>query len=345
MKVGLTYTEKREMADFLHQQGVVSITDDMLEEYDRQETIEAIVGSLHQLGHDVIDLGWGYHLIDYILNESRVTPLDFVFNIAEGVGGRSRESQVPALLDMFGVPYVGSDPLALAASLDKGVTRTLATAAGVLVPKGFVAYLTPEDAVKQRYMLDMDYPLIVKPLHEGSSRGVRRVSVVEDDTHLQDMLVRIRDEYRQPALVEEFVDGPEVTVGVAGDPPKVIGIMEIAPKPEQTWKVYGLEVKRDYKRVVDYFAPPRFNGDAIEDTSNAALRVFQALGCRDVARIDFRLTVAGRPHLLDVNPLPGLDPVNSDLVIMAKQLGLTHADLVGKIVAGAVNRAEGRRRR
>jgi D-alanine-D-alanine ligase len=344
MKVGLTYTEKQEMENFLHQQGVVSITDDMLEEYDRQETIEAIVDSLHQLGHDVIDLGWGYHLIDYVLNESRVTPLDFVFNISEGVGGRSRESQVPALLDMFGIPYVGSDPLALGASLDKWMTRTLAAAAGVAVPKGFVEG-SPELAVEKRYMLDLDYPLIVKPLHEGSSRGVRRVSVVEDDYRLKDMLVRVRDEYRQPALVEEFIEGPEVTVGVAGDPPEVIGVMEIAPKPEQTWKVYGLEVKRDYLRVVDYFVPPRFNGDVLEDTTQAALRVFHALGCRDVARIDFRLTVAGRPYLLDVNPLPGLDPVNSDLVIMAKQLGLSHADLVGKIIAGAVSRAGVRRRR
>lgn len=344
MKIGLTYTEKNEMAEFLHARQGKAITDDELEEYDRVETVEAIFGSLRALGHDVVDLGWGYALLDYVLNESRLAALDFVFNIAEGVGGRSRESQVPALLEMFGIPYVGSDPLALAASLDKGVTRTLAAAAGVLVPRGFVSRLTPEEAVEQRYMLDLEYPLIVKPLHEGSSRGVRRVSVVEDDHRFQDMLVRVRDEYRQPALVEEFIDGPEVTVGVVGDPPAIVGIMEIAPKSEQTWQVYGLEVKRDYQRLVDYFTPPRFNGDAIEDTSNAALRVFQALGCRDVARIDFRLTVAGRPYLLDINPLPGLDPVNSDLVIMAKQLGLSHADLVGKIIAGAVRRAEARRR-
>jgi D-alanine-D-alanine ligase len=96
--------------------------------------------------------------------------------------------------------------------------------------------------------------------------------------------------------------------------------------------------------MVDYFAPPRFNGDAVEDTTQAALLAFRALGCRDVARIDFRLTVAGRPYLLDVNPLPGLDPVNSDLVIMARLLKLSHMDLVGKIVSGAVRRAEMRRR-
>jgi D-alanine-D-alanine ligase len=244
---------------------------------------------------------------------------------------------------MFGIHYVGSDPLALAASLDKGVTRTLATAAGVVVPRGFVV-TDPEEAVQRRYAIDMEFPLIVKPLHEGSSRGVRRLSVVEDDTHLREMMVRNRDEYHQPALVEEFIDGPEVTVGLAGDPPEIIGMMEIAPKSETLWKVYGLEVKRDYQRMVDYFAPPRFNGDAVEDTTQAALLAFRALGCRDVARIDFRLTVAGRPYLLDVNPLPGLDPVNSDLVIMAKQLGLSHADLVGKIIAGAVRRAEARRR-
>jgi D-alanine-D-alanine ligase len=342
MKIGLTYTEKEEMAKFLHDRGA-SCTDDALEEYDRAATVDAIFGSLHALGHDVVDLGWGYGLLDYVLNEYRVAPVDFVFNIAEGFGGRSREAQVPALLEMFGIPYVGSDPLALSASLDKGVTRTLAAAAGVVVPRGFVEG-DPEAAVQRRYALDLEFPLIVKPLHEGSSRGVRRLSVVEDDHRLQEMLVRNRDEYHQPALVEEFIDGPEVTVGIAGDPPEVVGVMEIAPKSGEQWQVYGLEVKRDYLRVVDYFTPPRFNGDALDDTTQAALRAFHALGCRDVARIDFRLSVAGRPYLLDINPLPGLDPVNSDLVIMAQQLGLSHADLVGKIVAGAVYRAERRRR-
>lgn len=337
MRFGLTYTKKSDMEEELRRRGVVA-SDDALEEYDSEETIRAIEDALVGLGHEVVRFGWGRELVARLCCRD-CAPVDLVFNIAEGFGGRSREAQVPALLDMLGVPYVGSDPLALAVSLDKGATRAMCAAAAVPVPRGFVASSVSEALVK-RTAFDLEFPIIIKPLHEGSSRGVRHISVCDNEVEFGNRLPQMLAEYQQPVMVEDYIDGVEVTVGIAGDPAEVIGVMEIAPRNSDSprWRVYGIEVKRDYERLVDYLAPPKFNGDLLEDVKDVALRAYHVLGCRDVARIDFKVSVGGKPYLLDINPLPGLHPVRSDLVIMMRLLGVSHTDLVGRIIEGAVRR-------
>jgi D-alanine-D-alanine ligase len=146
------------------------------------------------------------------------------------------------------------------------------------------------------------------------------------------------DAYAQPVLVEEFIDGPEVTVGVVGDPPRVLGVMEIAPKRKFAWSLYSIEVKRNFEELVEYRCPPALSPAVVRRVEKAALTAFETLGCKDMARIDFRLRPPGQPVFLEINPLPGLNPESSDLCIMAKLLGVSHADLVQEILGGALAR-------
>src|SRR5204863_9539251 len=147
---------------------------------------------------------------------------------------------------------------------------------------------------------------------------------------------RLWHDYQQPVLVEEFVAGTEVTVGIVGnDPAQVLGVMAIYPKRAVEHFVYSLEVKRDFRKLVDYECPARLPTGVAREVEAAALAVWEALGCRDVARLDFRVRDEV-PYFLEVNPLPGLNPESSDLVIMANLLGVTHTDLAGRIVAAAL---------
>lgn len=337
LKIGLAYTSKTEMAEEIRRRGQ-EITDDALEEYDSHDTVEAIAAGIRTHGHDVELLGWGHGLLDKV---GRKRP-DLVFNIAEGLGGRAREAQVPATLEMLGIPYIGSDALALAVSLDKAAAKELVKAVGVAVPRGFLVH-RPEGAVKDRWRRCMDYPLIVKPSHEGSSRGIFTNSVVWEDRELEERSRQIVDVYKQPALVEEYIWGREVTVGVTGDPAEIFGIMEVlsAARKEKdvaAWTVYSLEAKRNWQMAVNYACPAEFNKATDQRIREAALLAFEALGCRDVARVDFRINTGETPVFLEINPLPGLNPESSDLILMARALGISYEDVIGKIIRGAVRR-------
>lgn len=335
MKVGLTYNLKADMAEQLRESGL-PVTDDQLEEYDSQETLDALAGAIQKKGVEVVRLGWGKKLITNLLSNGGV---DLVFNVAEGWGGRCREAQVPALLDMLGVKYVGSDPLACAVSLDKQATKDIVRANGVLVPKGYLLR-DPNMALKLKAQSKLDYPLIVKPAYEGSSKGIRNNSVVRTDIELLDRATELVTTYAQPVLVEEFVQGREVTVGVVGDPPRIFGIMELTPKKgSEPWIVYTVEAKRDFQTMVEFHVPPDFSEETIRNIQSAALAAFNALGCRDFARVDFRVRGSnGQPVFLEINPLPGLNPVSSDLPIMSRFLKVPYDDLIGEIFVGAARR-------
>lgn len=317
--------------------------DDVYEEFDAPATIHAIAGVLRGLGHTPSLLGDGRPFLEAVLRD----PPDLVFNFAEGTGvGRSREARVPAACEMLGIPYTGSDPLALAAALDKDLTRRLAEAAGVVVPRGLTfrfddAPYDGEFAEFQPLLAEAGLPLpvIAKPAFEGSSKGVRDRCLIARPEDLGPTVLRLWRDYRQPVLVEEFVAGTEVTVGLLGnDPPRVFGVMAITPKEPVEHFVYSLEVKREFRKLVDYACPAGLPARVTREVEAAALAVWDALGCRDVARLDFRVR-DGVPYFLEINPLPGLNPESSDLVIMANLLGVTHAELVGEIVAAAVARA------
>ena len=315
--------------------------DDLHEEFDSPVTIQAIAEALRQLGHTTIELGDGKPLLEALLK----SPPDFVFNFAEGTGiSRNREARVPAVCEMLGIPYTGSDPLTLAVALDKDMTRRIVADAGVTIPIGFV--------LKPQLPYDGDFhefpallsehgltcPVILKPTCEGSSKGIRNRCLIEKPGDFGPTVVELWKAYRQPVLVEEFIGGEEVTIGIIGnDPPEIVGSMEIVPLKKTANFVYSLEVKRDWEQLVRYECPPKLPVGVVRAIEEAALAAYEAVGCRDVARIDFRLR-DGVPYFIEVNPLPGLNPITSDLTLIGKAMNVSHAELVKRIFEAAVKR-------
>lgn len=325
MRIGLAYDLKSAVPL------AENSTDDALEEYDSLETVEAIAAALESEGHSVVMLGGGEEFLENILQEK----VDFVFNIAEGRGNsRSRESQVPSVLEMLGIPYTGSDSCCLTVCLDKPWAKKLVAEEGVLTPSWRL--VNDEEGLSQ--LSWEQFPAIVKPAYEGSSKGIRLSSVADNMRRLQEELSRLLNDYRQPVMIEEFISGDEVTVGIIGNvPPKVIGMMRILPKRKDGHFVYSLEVKRDYLNLVDYESPPQLGGKVVSDIASTSLKIFKCLGCRDFARIDFRVGPDGTPYFLEINPLPGLGTY-SDLVIMARKLGWTHPGLIQAVFEAALRR-------
>jgi D-alanine-D-alanine ligase len=316
--------------------------DDLHEEFDAPVTITAICDVFRSLGHSVTELGNGRIFLEAILRD----PPDLVFNFAEGTGvGRNREARVPAVCEMLGIPYTGSDAFAMAAALDKDIARRLVAEAGVTVPKGLILRFPANpyegDFSEYRPILEeagLTCPVIAKPVCEGSSKGIRTRCLIRQESDLGSTAYDLWQSYGQPILIEEFVDGLEITVGIIGnDPPEIFGIMAIEPKKSGDAFVYSVEVKRDFRNLVDYTAPARLSPDLKRELELAALTAFDALGCRDVARLDFRIR-DGIPYFLEINPLPGLNPESSDLVIMANLLNVSHSELVTRILTAATTR-------
>jgi len=319
--------------------------DDLHEEFDGPETIQDLSAALKELGHDVIELGNGRSLLEKLL----ATPPELVFNIAEGTGAsRNREARVPAVCEMLGIPCTGSDLLTLALALDKDMTRRIVADADVIVPKGilmpFAASVLPYDGDYAEFAAmitesELTLPLIAKPVCEGSSKGIRSKCLIERLEDVGPIVVELWNNYRQSVLIEEFIAGEEVTVGVVGnDPPRVLGMMRVIPKQATERFVYSLEVKRDYENRVSYECPPNLPHATLCAIEDAALRAYDVLGCRDVARLDFRIR-NGVPYFLEANPLPGLNSETGDIVLIARFMGMSHKELIGVIVEAARQRS------
>ena len=327
---------------------IAGVPDDAFEEFDRPETIDALAEALRGLGYDPRPLGDGRALVESILAD----PPDLVFNIAEGQGtGRNRESRVPAFVELVGVPYTGSDPLTLAATLDKQVAKRLVRHE-VATPQDLA--LAPELIVRNNSELrsrigDVFHHyedrfltrVILKPALEGSSKGIRGRCVAATLDEAIDHFRELAKSYRQNILVEEYIEGDELTVGLLGEGgrARVLGSMRIIPKVDEPSFVYSLEVKRDWENRVDYESPARLDPATLRRLESSALAAYRSLGCRDVARIDFRVRPDGEPVFLEANPLPGLSPRTSDLVILAKGHGVSYEQLIGEIVDAALERA------
>ena len=327
MRVGLTYDLKEAV------KMERSAPEDALEEYDYPATVEYIAKAFAAQGHTVVRLGGGREFLANILRES----VDIVFNIAEGRGTyRSREAQVPSVLEMLDIPYSGSDPLCLAISLDKALTKEMAGRVGVATPRWSVLKDTGEiPAVKWD---EFHFPVILKPAFEGSSKGIRNSSLVPVPQDLHEAVGNLLSLYHQPVMVEEFIDGDEVTVGMLGNaPPGVLGIMRILPRKKEKNFIYSVEVKRDWRALVEYECPAQLPAGVIETLKIFSLKAFEVLGCRDFARIDFRVGRDGLPYFIEINPLPGLGDY-SDLVIMAIKLGWTQEGLIQAILNAARER-------
>jgi D-alanine-D-alanine ligase len=308
--------------------------EDALEEYDSLETVDAIAAALRHLGHSVVKLSGGRKFLTNILQSD----VDFVFNICEGRGNyRGREAQIPAILEMLDIPYSGSDPQCLAVSLDKPLTKKLVQTAGVCTPKWEV--VNDKQGIEKVCQDSFPLPAFIKPAFEGSSKGIRLGCRVEAREQMAGVTTALLEQYQQPIMVEEFVSGDEVTAGVVGNsPPQIVGIMRILPKKRGSNFVYSLEVKRDWQNQVDYECPAQLDARVLQKIADFSLRAFNTLGCRDFARLDFRLDKKGMPYFLEINPLPGLNPNSSDLPIMAYKMGWSYQSLISSVLNAALER-------
>lgn len=312
--------------------------DDWQEELDSPKTIEALRQAISSLGFQVTLLGNGPDLVKRLVQQS--DPIDLVFNIAEGtIPGRARESLVPAVCQILGIPCTGSDPSALGVALDKAWTKRVVRESGVPVPAGVV--VSPgspnPDALELASKGLGSYPLLVKPAWEGSSKGIRTRSLVQNRQELEAAIAECQGQYGQPAMVEEFIAGDEVTVALLGPGQPWIGVMRIIPRQSPVDFVYSLEVKRNWQEMVRYEAPAVLPDQTYAKLKLYASRVWNELGLRDIARMDFRIR-GGEPVFLEVNPLPGLDPVTGDLCILAKGHNLQHADILRRVISSCLRR-------
>ena len=302
-------------------------------EYDSPKTIEAISNALKELGHEVIELEATSDLPVRLGS----TDLDIVFNIAEGLKGRNREAQVPALLELLDIPYTGSDPATLALALDKGIAKRVVRAAGVATARGQL-FLSSKDKLDK----DLHFPLIVKPVAEGSSKGVLSTSVAANEMELRELVSLVLGRYNQGALVEEFLPGREFTVALIGESrPRVLPPMEIVyhtDKIKNPFPVYSYEYKLDPRGEIENQAPAQMTEALRKDVEGVARDAFEALGCRDFARIDIRLNAEGKACFIECNPLPGLTPKWSDLCLISDSVGMDYTTLIAELVSPAIRR-------
>jgi D-alanine-D-alanine ligase len=324
LRVGLAFNMKRVKP-------VAGGAEDTEAEYDAPKTIEAIKEAIASYGHEVVELEATPELPQIVA----ASQVDVVFNIAEGIKGRNRESQIPALLELLDIPYTGSDPAALSLALDKGLAKRIVAQAGVATP-AFLVMTTG----KERLPKGFRFPAMVKPVAEGSSKGVMPSSVVEDEAQLREVAREMAGRYRQGALVEHFLTGREFTVGLLGERrPKALPPMEIVfldrenPRP-----IYTFDHKLDWSKEIRYDAPATVDPPLLKELERAARTAFQALGCRDVARVDLRLDADGKVNFIECNPLPGLTPGWSDLCLIGKSAGMDYRTLIGEILAPAIRR-------
>lgn len=327
LRVGLTFNLKR----------VKPGQDDAEAEFDAPSTVEAIKAAIESFGHEVVELEATPELPAAL----ETAQPDVVFNIAEGSRGRNRESQVPALLELFDIPYTGSDAATLAVTLDKGLAKRLVRQAGVPTPS-FLLMVTGKEKIPK----DFSYPLILKPVAEGSSKGVVRANVVRSEEELRLRVGEVVERYRQPVLVEEFLPGREFTVALLGEKrPRVLPPMEIVfSQPDTEFPIYSFEHKLDFTREVTFEVPAKVDPALGKALERAARQAFRVLGCRDVARIDLRLDARGTVNFIECNPLPGLSPGFSDLCIIAQAAGIDYRNLIGDILAPALRRLRSRRK-
>ncbi len=326
MKIGLVYDLR---SDYL---ALGWQLEDVVE-FDTEETIDLLEQAIRELGHQTERIGHARALAARLAAGDR---WDLVFNIAEGWQGRSREAQVPALLELYDLGYTFSDPLVCAATLDKAVAKRLVRDHGLATAEFFVARDRADlDALARR---ELPYPLFAKPIAEGTGKGIDPRSRLADARELLAVGAQMLERYRQPVLIEEFLPGREFTVAILGNGPgaHVFGLMEVVIHHETGEGIYSYENKQRYEEYVDYrlVAP----GPVREGVEKLALDCFRALECRDCARVDVRLDRAGRPCFLEVNPLPGLNAIHSDLPIIGEMDGVPYRELIRQIIDGACER-------
>lgn len=333
MEIGLIYNLRE------HARPYPGAPPDFAAEFDSEESIGHLVDALTQLGHRVRRIGDLRQLMDF-LRAGQGETLDLVFNMAEGVWGRAREAQAPALLEAYRVPYTGADPLTLSLCLDKAMAKRVWQQAGVATAP--FAVISDAAALRGNRADLPDFPLFVKPLHEGTSKGIDAASVVASEAALRARVEWTLARYDQPALVEAFLPGREFSVGIlgAGAEAHVLGVTEIT-----TPATHGISDQGEKERwgasVAGVFTPVASETALGASLADLALRAYRAVECRDLGRVDIRMDAAARPHVMELNPLVGLHPMCSVMPIIARQAGLSYNELIDAIVTSALRRWKG----
>ncbi len=326
MHIGLTYDLR---AEYL----AAGYGEEETAEFDRPDTIEAIEDALRTLGHEPDRIGNAWRLVERLARGDR---WDLVFNIAEGLYGIGREAQVPAILDVYQVPYTFSDPLVMSLSLHKGMAKAVVRDAGIPTPD-FAVVERPADLDG----VDLRYPLFAKPVAEGTGKGIGPGSKIGDAASLRRVCRDLLERYRQPVLVETYLPGREMTVGLWGTGPKaeVLGTLEIVLNPGAEPEAYSYVNKERCEELVEYRLVSADSDPEVRRAEGLALAVWRTLGCRDAGRVDLRSDARGQPHFLEVNPLAGLHPFHSDLPMLCTALGIPYVKLIERIVQSATERA------
>ncbi len=325
LKVGLTYNLRRD---------VPTANEDDQAEYDDLETVLQIKAALEGAGCEVLLMEATSCIVSILQSQD----IDIVFNFAEGLKGRGREAHIPALLNLLSIPFTGSDETTLAVALDKALTKIIVSHANVRTPN-FQLFFGKNDKLKK----SLKFPLIVKPNAEGSSKGIIDNSIATNHEELASLVERVTSLYKQPALVEEYIEGREFTVGILGngDSLEVLPIMEVHFDKPGSRGFYSYRVKKHSSDFVAYTCPASLTPGEEKSIKKLAVNVFKSLQCNDVARIDLRMsTVDNKPYFIEINPLPGLADGFSDLPLIAKAAGMGYNQLIIRILNEALVRYE-----
>ncbi|MCB9891989.1 MAG: ATP-grasp domain-containing protein [Planctomycetes bacterium] len=323
MRVGLCY-------DLRDDHRAEGLSEDEVAEFDRADTIDALEGALRSRGLETVRIGNVRQLMTALLRGER---WDLVFNIAECRYGLAREALVPALLEEHRIPCTFSDALVCALTLHKGMTKHVLRDHGIETPDFHVI-----ERLEQLERIALPYPLFAKPVAEGTSKGVSPASRARDARELREVCADLLQRFHQPVLVETYLPGREFTIGIlgTGERARALGALEVCLLANAEPDIYTYVNKEDCERRIDY----RLARD--EEARRAtvlALETWKVLGVRDGGRVDVRLDALGRPHVLEINPLPGLHPEHSDLPILATRIDLSYAGLIGAIVDSALERS------
>lgn len=322
MIIGLTF----DLKDTYLKQG---FSKEEVAEFDTEETISGIENALNSLGYQTERIGNIVELTHALAAGKR---WDIVFNIAEGLYGIGREAQVPALLDAFKVPYVFSNPVVLGVTLHKAMAKHIVRGYGIPTADFYL--------VKSREEIDniqLDFPVFIKPVAEGTGKGIDLKSLVSNRKELQTNIIELLEKYRQAVLVEEFLPGREFTVGITGTGKHAqpCGIMEVKVNARENEKIYSLHNKENYQGKVDYHVPEK---EITRQCYKLAIDAWNALECQDGGRVDIKLDKNGIPNFIEVNPLAGLNPIHSDLPILCRLGGISYEELISRIMKSAENK-------
>ncbi len=306
--------------------------EDALAELDKPSDVEAYAKGIRSVGCDVHFHEGGLSAVEWL----RELKPDICFNVCEGLRGESREAHTPAILEMLGLRYTGPAPLAAALTQDKPTTKRVLHFYGMPTPL-FQVFNSPDDTLRS----DLTYPLFVKPQHEGTGMGIKNDSVARNEKQLRDAVARVIHQYKQPALVESYIEGKDITCGLIGNGDDV----HIFPITEVDFSGYPADLEPVYsslhKNELDYLyrnkCPAPLGDKLTQDVRRLAHQTFLVTGSRDYGRVDFRLTDDGKLYILEINALPGITP-RSDLTLMAQVEGISHTQMVGMVMSAALKR-------